>query len=406
MSRPSLRATATVLALGLSATLLGAGLMTDDRTGTPKDKPPKGSTAPEVVTGADALVRRARSELRRFTRWCASQGVQCYIGEVGWPSDQEDADRWNSLADAWYRDADRANLWVTAWAAGEWWPQGYRLDIYPEERRGPGAAGANPQAAVVEAHPSTDAYLRGVNVNGGEFGRAPSREATSPFSNANPGRYGTDYQYDSQASFGYLAGRGVRLVRLPFRWERLQPEPGGPLDAEEVSRLREAVARAGSAGLSVIVEPHNYGAYYLSDGSRGVRQPIGSASVTSGAFADLWRRISEVFRGEPTVIGYGLMNEPIGLKGEGRRGQAVTWERISQQAVDAIRRSGDNKLVVVPGYNYSGAAGWVRHHPSAWIRDPANAVRYEAHQYFDSDQSGSYEDPYAAEVAHAKSIGF
>jgi hypothetical protein len=57
--------------------------------------------------------------------------------------------------------------------------------------------------------------------------------------------------------------------------------------------------------------------------------------------------------------------------------------------------------VVVGGYEWSGATGWSARHPHAWITDPSNNVRYEAHQYFDEDGSGSYAQSYATEVAHA-----
>jgi aryl-phospho-beta-D-glucosidase BglC (GH1 family) len=358
------------------------------------------------VVSEDPLERRVRAELKRFTGWCSTKKVDCYVGEVGWPGEGADQQRWNDLAQAWYADADQAKLWVTAWATGEWWPPSYPLDIYPDHRRGPDGAGANSQATVIESHGTTPEYQRGVNVNGGEFGDAPSRRRTSPFSNAHLGRYDRDYHYDSQASFDHLASRGIRLIRLPFRWERLQPAPGGPLDQAELSRLRDAVARAGSAGLTVILDPHNYGAYYLFNGAKGVRHAIGSAKITSQVFADLWRRVSAEFRSDPTVIGYGLMNEPVGLAGGSLREQSRRWELASQEAVDAIRASGDNKLVLVPGYNHSGVAEWTVLHPRAWITDPAGAVRYEAHHYFDGDHSGRYKHSYSDEASDAEAKGF
>ena len=110
-----------------------------------------------------------------------------------------------------------------------------------------GVDAADVQAAVLERHASSGAALRGVNVAGAEFG-APQIEPTSSFSNRDPGTYDTAYHYDTQATFDYLAGRGVKLVRLPVRWERLQREPFAPLDAAEVARLRAALSRAGQAG--------------------------------------------------------------------------------------------------------------------------------------------------------------
>ena len=78
---------------------------------------------------------------------------------------------------------------------------------------------------------------------GGEFG-APAADPTSGFSNPNPGTYGQAYHFDQQATFDYLAARGIEVVRIPFRWERLQPTLGGRLDDAELGRLKAVVARA------------------------------------------------------------------------------------------------------------------------------------------------------------------
>lgn len=351
-----------------------------------------------VDTGQNPLQRRVRAELKVFTDWLARNGVDGYIGEVGWPDDgRGEAAQWNQLAERWYQDADAARLWVTNWAAGEWWRSTYNLASYEDRELGSGVDSANTQAAVIEAHPSTAEYRRGVNVAGGAFG-APSIDPTSAFSNANPGRIEVDYHYDAAGTFRFLAGRNIDLARIEFRWERLQPSLGGPLDPAELARLRSVVARARDAGLAVILDMHNYGAYYLSDGARGVREPIGSTSVTRADFADVWRRISEAFRDDRGVLAYGLMNEPVHMEDGASGGPARVWERASQSALDAIRSTGDTRLVMVAGYEWAGVQVWADQHPSAWIVDPLDNVRYEAHHYWDVDHSSLYRRSYASET--------
>jgi hypothetical protein len=41
----------------------------------------------------------------------------------------------------------------------------------------------------------------------------------------------------------------------------------------------------------------------------------------------------------------------------------------------------------------------------AWVSDPADSIRYEAHHYWDGDNSGRYRRSYAEEVADARSRG-
>lgn len=364
---------------------------------------PAGATTPGTTD--DALVRRVRAELDVFTDWLAAGNARGYIGEVGWPDDRAgDGDEWNAVAEAWFRDADAAGLPVTVWAAGEWWGD-YALAIYDPAPNATGLGSASTQADVVAAHPGSPTSWRGVNIAGGEFA-APTTEPTSSFSNANPGGYGIAYHYDSQATFDRLAADGARVVRLPFRWERIQPVTGRPLDRAELDRLRAAVRRARAAGLQVVLDLHNYGGYYRFDGTRGVRAPLGSTRLTRFDFADLWGRLSLAFRDEAAVLGYGLMNEPTDMAAAGSMSPGRTWERASQEALNRIRRNGDRRLVLVAGYAWSGVQGWADVHPAPWISDPAANVRYEAHHYWDRDNSGDYPDSYASEVADAARRGW
>ncbi len=362
-----------------------------------------GALAINPAEGSNALYSRTRSELALFTNWLRANGAQGYIGEVGWPNNA-DTPQWNALAQGWYADAAAANLWVSHWSTGEWWGTTYKLSSYVWGAQGGTLSVPRSPASVIE---SQAPERRGVNVNGADFGPfGTGLEPTSTLSNANPGVYNRDWHYDKQESFNYLASRGIRTIRLAFRWERVQPTLGGPLDPTELDRLVAAVGRARSAGLTVILNPQNYAAYWLFDGTQGVRRPIGSASVTKAHFADLWRRLSQQFAGDPGVTGYGLMNEPVGMNGSGGFTAAQIWEQASQAAVDAIRSNGDSKVILVPGYQWSHVTQFPVQHPRAWITDPAGNFRYEAHQYFDRNGSGSYSYSYAAEVADAEARGF
>jgi hypothetical protein len=340
---------------------------------------------------ADQVYVRAVNDLTVFTDWLGTgpRRRNGLVGEVGWPGGEGaggDA-RWNRVAADWYSRVRRARLWVAAWATGEFWDPSYKLLAYSWSGRGRGSP--NAQAAVIESQRARG--LRGINVAGAEFA-APVTEPTSSFSNANRGVYGRDYVYPSREFMHYLAGRGIAFVRLPLRWERLQPELERPLDPDEERRLRRCMADARSAGLRVILDVHNYGAYYLAarDG-RGVRRPIGSRRVPAESFADLWLRLSQAFAHDRTVLGYGLMNEPVGMAG------AAAWEAASRLAVRTIRARGDRKRIFVQSYFWGGARQFPRYHPRGpWI-DDANTW-YEAHQYFDRDRSARYVASYDDEA--------
>ena len=218
-----------LVALALGAAILtfpaaASGAGTSGPTGSRSAALAHASTERAV----DPVAARALTDLRRFTKWLARGGRRGkgMIGEVGWPGDPASGgeSRWNRIAAVWYAEAERASLWVAAWATGEFWAPSYKLLAY-------GASGgpvdrANAQAAVIEQQRAPE--LRGVNVAGAEFA-TPVDEALHEFSNVNRGTYGRDYVYPSQATLVFLASRGMTYIRLPVRWERLQPTLHAPL---------------------------------------------------------------------------------------------------------------------------------------------------------------------------------
>jgi hypothetical protein len=338
-----------------------------------------------VLCVSDIVQARAVAGLANFSAWLRRNHATGFIGEMGWPGDK-DAEQWSRVAEAWYAAADAIGLPVTVWAAGAW-PANYPMAVYRPVAQGLRVDVAGPQARIVERHGSTPGYLRGVNLAAGSFAASDSNGG---FGSGNPGRYGQDYTYETPSSYAFLAGRGVRLVRLAVNWERLQPRPFGPLDQAELARVRDALGHARQAGLAVIIDLHNYGDYALGGGSDGPPRMLrlGEFALPTTALADFWRRMS-VAADDPSVIGLGLLNEPTRVAADGRAG-ALIWERAAQEAVDAIRATGDRRTILVSGYVPMGPPSWGQMDPVAWIKDPADRVAYESHAYFDHDGSGQY----------------
>ena len=228
---------------------------------------------------------------------------------------------------------------------------------------------------------------------GAEFG-----SQRPEFSNRDPGTHGRDYIYPSERTIAYFAEQGLGLLRLPIRWERLQPELGQPLLAAEVKRIHQVLHLAAEHGAHVILDLHNYARYrlVLSGRPRSVaidEQVGGERPVPRTALADLWRRMAEEFADSRAIAGFGLMNEPHDLG-------TSDWKAISQAAVDAVRSVDHDVTIFVSG------DGWANAHrfeevngPKAWIDDPAGRTAYEAHCYFDADSTGQYRRSYAQELA-------
>jgi endoglucanase len=224
----------------------------------------------------------------------------------------------------------------------------------------------------------------GVSLAGAEFG-----VDSADFSNQHPGGVDVDFVFTDPATIQHFSRLGVGLLRIPFRWERIQPALGRNLDQSHVDALRRICRSAKQNGSRVLLDVHNYARYriYLDGTPRTcvIDESVdGQVPVSRDDFADLWRRLALEFRNEPGVGAYGLMNEPHHM---GRS----DWKQISQHAVDAIRLVDKQKQIVVAGDRWSSAEEFVAANGrEAWIRDPSKQVVYEAHCYFDRDGSGEY----------------
>ena len=228
-------------------------------------------------------------------------------------------------------------------------------------------------------------YRRGVNLAGPEFGDVP-------------GKLHFTYTYNDEASFRYFAEKGFTALRVPIRWERIQPALKGPLDSDNLRELKQNIAWAKKYGATVIIDVHNYARYDVTVDGKHVGAIIdgdigGKVYVTTADFCDLWTKLSAEFKDEPGVYAYGLMNEPNNM------GKS-DWKAISSAAVKAIRAAKDSKWILVGGDFWSNANNWESiNGPKAWADDPENRCIYEAHCYFDHDNSGVYAKSYADELA-------
>jgi endoglucanase len=226
----------------------------------------------------------------------------------------------------------------------------------------------------------------GVNLAGAEFN-----------SSKRPGTLFKDYTYPAASDYAYFAGKGMNIVRLPFLWERLQPQANGELDAAQLALIQKAVAQAKAQNMHIVLDVHNYAKY------QGVR--LGTEGTPGALLADLWKRLATVFKDDDAVI-FGLMNEPNAI-------DANAWTAIAQSSIEAIRATGARNLILVPGTAYTGAHSWASTSygtPNATavatINDPANNLAVEVHQYLDKDFSGTSGECVSATVGADKLRAF
>jgi endoglucanase len=234
---------------------------------------------------------------------------------------------------------------------------------------------------------ATGLRYAGVNLSGGEFGPIP-------------GKINKDYVYPERDQLETFAKLGFNLVRIPFRWERIQPAARGALSIDELSRLTKVVGDCDKLKLSCILDLHNFARRKIADDSWQAEYLIGSKQVSPDDFSDVWARLAPEFASSENVI-FGLMNEPFGLS-------AGAWLQLCNDAIKAIRAQHANNLILVPGVAYTGAHSWTAsgNEVLAGVKDPANNFAIEVHQYFDADSSGTSPAAVSAKIGSKRIAAF
>ncbi len=113
---------------------------------------------------------------------------------------------------------------------------------------------------------------------------------------------------------------------------------------------------------------------------------VTGGGATSADLAHIWTKLAEQFKANDHVI-FDIMNEPNSII-------ATNWYPAAQAAITAIRATGTTNLIMVEGIGFSGAHSWEDNDngiQALTLTDSGDNMIFQAHQYFDSDNSGTSE---------------
>ena len=184
---------------------------------------------------------------------------------------------------------------------------------------------------------------------------------------------------NGESHYDYWANEaGANIIRLPFKWERLQNEKFGEFDQTYLGYLQDAVKYAADRGMVLVLDMHNY--------AKGFGSSMSYDDSLLPAYQDVWQRLAEEFKDDENVW-FGIMNEPHSI-------DADRWMEFAQAASDKIRATGATNKIVVPTVDWSGAfqfnfdSNESKEAAYETYYDPADNFVFEVHQYLDSDNSG------------------
>ena len=187
-----------------------------------------------------------------------------------------------------------------------------------------------------------------------------------------------------------VKGLGYNTVRIPYSTEaiapghypsgidtKLNPDLKGLTSLQVLDRI---VAECHQLGLKVILDRHRINPYVVP--------PLWyDSSWSTDQWIDDWIRLAERYRGNDTVIGMDLENEPYGATW-GTGNPQTDWRIAATRAGDAVLDANPYLLVFVQGvgndpsgktYWYGGELSAVRQYPMTLNR--SGRLVYSPHEY-------------------------
>jgi endoglucanase len=194
-----------------------------------------------------------------------------------------------------------------------------------------------------------------------------------------PGTNGVNYIFPTEQYFKDWSAKGIKTIRFPILWERLQKNTYASFDPAYAGLVTQTLDYAHKYNVKVILDLHNFARYK--------NQLIGSRNVPLDAFRDVTYRMAVAWGNHPALFAYDLMNEPYATSG--------TVAAIMQAGIDGVRRFDNTHYVLVEGENFSSAWLWASSSSAGLlsVKDPADKILYSAHTYLDYNNSGTYTNP-------------
>jgi endoglucanase len=202
-----------------------------------------------------------------------------------------------------------------------------------------------------------------------------------------------------------IKNAGFNVVRVPIWWGQFyllnDQSPGGwRSDAFEV--LDWLVSAAGARGIYVIIDLHGVvgGQSSSDDTGRSGQNQYWFNSNFQGQTSYLWWQVANHYKGNPTIAGYDLINEPVGTPGS----DAVLT--AYNDLYQTIRSVDPSHMIIMEGtwgsWNWSmlpdpGVYGWTnvayQMHEYQWNQPSSQIEQGATNQVNDFNNHASYNVP-------------
>ena len=163
--------------------------------------------------------------------------------------------------------------------------------------------------------------------------------------------------YITREDIAYIKQTGMNSIRLPFHYKLFTDEDymGLKSNQDGFARVDSVIKWCKAEGLYVILDMHDAPGGQTGDNiDDSYGYPWLFESETSKQlFCEIWKKIADRYKNEPTVLGYDLLNEPIATYFTNKEEINKLLVPVYKRGVEAIRSVDPNHIILLGGAQWN-----------------------------------------------------
>lgn len=163
--------------------------------------------------------------------------------------------------------------------------------------------------------------------------------------------------YITREDIAYIKQTGMNSIRLPFHYKLFTDEDymGLKSNQDGFARVDSIIKWCKAEGLYVILDMHDAPGGQTGDNiDDSYGYPWLFESETSKQlFSEIWKKIADRYKNEPTVLGYDLLNEPIATYFTNKEEINKLLVPVYKRGVGAIRSVDPNHIILLGGAQWN-----------------------------------------------------
>jgi len=163
--------------------------------------------------------------------------------------------------------------------------------------------------------------------------------------------------YITREDIAYIKQTGMNSIRLPFHYKLFTDEDymGLKSNQDGFARVDSIIKWCKAEGLYVILDMHDAPGGQTGDNiDDSYGYPWLFESETSKQlFSEIWKKIADRYKNEPTVLGYDLLNEPIATYFTNKEEINKLLVPVYKRGIEAIRSVDPNHIILLGGAQWN-----------------------------------------------------